>query len=1037
MSQYVPYIPEVLPESPLFTPDLNFFDQMMQRKQSMFEQGLSKARVAYSSVLNAPLANKNNIPLRDQYVKDATENLKSLASADLSLPQNVTAAENVFAPFWQDKFIMKDMELTKSYQNGFQTLDAWKNSLDPKVRENYSGITEKYLMNGFDKLQNATRSDESFSSIEKRKPVAFANIQSYLEDQAAKAPDKLQIVWDRLSPDGAYLINTTNGERVKQNFASWAQSQIGSNFYQQFNVIGITEKEEQIKMIKQQFPGMSDQEAVAQLADNVVKELAQGYDKRRSINSVEEVRINAILKAMPATLTSEQQKEVVLFQEQLADIRGRNAALDEEYKNFNQTKDVRRQSVLQNPDGYFATLAKQRVIDGWATGRASIQSNKITINEAWFKAAELRNKDREFQRDVANDAWDQQVDQWNMANGNKAGNSGRNGKTGAGNDNLDPTQNPNLSDGYDPLSKGIYVGLGDKDITKTGTAYDNYTQKMDQLFTDAHNKIFNPQGVMFTLKNLGLNDEQLVNVSSALRKEVTSLGNNTDYNFTKEEKEASNEAGKLLLQSAAVKAAGITKVTGPYSLRNAVMAYAGEFLKDRNKLYKDGTLAPSEEEQQAMVSYARAITELNLYSANEEKRKELIEKNILTDEKTYGKLVVEKNGKKDLITSNDLAVLLPKGVDWGIKIGGRTLTNNDIASLYLQGRLDVPRNDIGVYKSGQVNILIDGESYIQPTDIKKTGPFAALRSGYTVNLNETIHNVLEKRFGKPADLNKLYKGAMEKVVPDLLYYSSQTGKMGVEFSHSFDKKRPMAEDKNARIFNAALNTSNAEYYDDEEKELSAEDITKIQGLLMDETRMETYVGSYKYLSQGIKGRPTIRFSITDQPSESATNGVDLSKLKTQTINLSILPTATSPDLKDLPTNSGAYVHDKILRGQKYQIDSLISASGFDAVLQPMDNTNPDQVKSTLKYQVRVNKKNEKGQLISTMEDKEYSEMFNLKGTNAKNPDEMVEYVFGQYFRNLAENYRLHKQYMEAQKAAPAPQTISKEDFFRSLNIQLK
>jgi hypothetical protein len=232
-------------------------------------------------------------------------------------------------------------------------------------------------MNGYDKLQNASRNDQSFSTIERRKPVAFTNIQAYLEDAASKSQDKLQIVWDKLSPDGAYLISSTNGERVKQSFASWAQSQIGNNFYQQFNVTGIVEKEERLKMIKNAFPGISDVEANKKLGESVITELNDGYTRRKNNIDVEAARIKSTLNAMPDTLTPEQQKQADILAEQLAVIEGKRSAIDVDYKNFNQSKDVTLQSVLQNPDNYFATLAKQRVIDGWATGRASIESNKV------------------------------------------------------------------------------------------------------------------------------------------------------------------------------------------------------------------------------------------------------------------------------------------------------------------------------------------------------------------------------------------------------------------------------------------------------------------------------------------------------------------------------------------------------------------------------------------------------------------------------------------------------------------------------------
>ena len=41
-------------------------------------------------------------------------NLKRVAGLDLSLEQNVTQATQIFTPFYEDKFLMKDMAYTKT-----------------------------------------------------------------------------------------------------------------------------------------------------------------------------------------------------------------------------------------------------------------------------------------------------------------------------------------------------------------------------------------------------------------------------------------------------------------------------------------------------------------------------------------------------------------------------------------------------------------------------------------------------------------------------------------------------------------------------------------------------------------------------------------------------------------------------------------------------------------------------------------------------------------------------------------------------------
>ncbi len=169
MATYIPNITDVFPEPYIYKPDLAFYDKMLQRKTALYEEGISKARSAWESVLNAPLSNKYNIQIRDEYIKQARANLQKMAGFDFAQPQNVAAARGIFAPFWEDNFIVKDAQLTKAYQNEFQTLESWKNSDDPKIREQYSGVVAKDLQNGLDVLINANRTDDDFSKVQKRK----------------------------------------------------------------------------------------------------------------------------------------------------------------------------------------------------------------------------------------------------------------------------------------------------------------------------------------------------------------------------------------------------------------------------------------------------------------------------------------------------------------------------------------------------------------------------------------------------------------------------------------------------------------------------------------------------------------------------------------------------------------------------------------------------------------------------------------------------------------------------------------------------
>ena len=107
--------------------DYSFLQQGLAKRSLDFEQGLSQIKNDYSSILNAPLTSTENVEQRKQYIGQIQEGLKKVATTDVSLPQNVTQAENLYAPFWKDSDILIDQAATKHLQNQFQNAETDRN----------------------------------------------------------------------------------------------------------------------------------------------------------------------------------------------------------------------------------------------------------------------------------------------------------------------------------------------------------------------------------------------------------------------------------------------------------------------------------------------------------------------------------------------------------------------------------------------------------------------------------------------------------------------------------------------------------------------------------------------------------------------------------------------------------------------------------------------------------------------------------------------------------------------------------------------
>lgn len=111
MATYLPNITDVIPEPALFTPNFSFIDTMLRRRQGLYEQGFAQVNNAYNFV-NRNVSHAYSSKVRDEFLKQANQNLKNLSSLDLSQQQNVKAAASVFEPFVKNRLVLGDMAFT-------------------------------------------------------------------------------------------------------------------------------------------------------------------------------------------------------------------------------------------------------------------------------------------------------------------------------------------------------------------------------------------------------------------------------------------------------------------------------------------------------------------------------------------------------------------------------------------------------------------------------------------------------------------------------------------------------------------------------------------------------------------------------------------------------------------------------------------------------------------------------------------------------------------------------------------------------------
>jgi len=116
MATYVPGSETYLPDIKPFTPDYKFLSATLDVRQDKYNSNWKATNDVYNKVVFADLMRKDTNSQREQYVNNLAPSLEKISGMDLSLAQNVQSAKSVFAPFFENELIVKDMVKTANYR---------------------------------------------------------------------------------------------------------------------------------------------------------------------------------------------------------------------------------------------------------------------------------------------------------------------------------------------------------------------------------------------------------------------------------------------------------------------------------------------------------------------------------------------------------------------------------------------------------------------------------------------------------------------------------------------------------------------------------------------------------------------------------------------------------------------------------------------------------------------------------------------------------------------------------------------------------
>ncbi len=841
---------------PIWQPDYSFLQSMDMRINQQFDQGLQKIAGAYS-LFHQPTTGTEAAQTQQEMAKQAQEQMKSVSAADISDPKNVLKAENILAPFWQNKDLLTNISKTKQISANIQKAYSVRDSTDEKIRDQFDDRYVQLLQYQHNNLANAPLSENKSVEIDDWIPFhkVINNLDKHRED------DKFGIVQSFITGDGR-IATSGNGATSLPAFKTYADSKLGSEYEAQYNLLGKLSKERQVSQLVQN--GLDRKSAQREVGMQMIPDIMHSLESRTKeysdligMNQAQLDKINTEVQRQKGIPTATQQYNIDRLNKEMEQYGSRQGEIDKQYKSL---KDENGQSVIAHPEYWLGQQYRNDDINKWALGESGKTTMKYDKDEAFWSAATLRKDYYDIGQRTRHEKVMEGIDQ-QRANieGYKADIELLKVKA----------EHP---EAFGPDGKPLAgVGAG---ATYTGPAT-TQNQHVDnvgetnlhkaELHNSAVRSMWSPDGMMSILSNVPesvASPEEVLTfsreMSNALSGGKLSKNPETMYAYNKMSLFLRNQTG--------------LDVNTPEQVNTAMLAYTDKYIND-NTL--NGGMGKVEKEK-LRTTYNSIKGNVDAYQRDEEQRKALVS-NLIKDPKNYNKYKdVIINGvvlnEQDMVKGAPATINLIDADHNSPKFGQKVpVASSDIAYQILHG--DV--KDLTSAAAGSSGVVsIGGRKYQIPRDTRGNtilGYKPGAVGGSHVPIYNTVTNqdaaAFHSTFGRYFTLNG--KGTISNeglktklndlnnvVVPNTDLFKRNTGKVANQYTieHTNPKApltKALKEDVRPGQFNQMYDRTKGE----NDHFLSGEEVAAVQEAIH-EGKLEDYIGTqHIFYDQSFTGKP--------------------------------------------------------------------------------------------------------------------------------------------------------------------------------------
>jgi hypothetical protein len=584
--------------SPLIdTPDYSFLKNILDKSTQNYQTGLSKLSSSYNSITNASLTKDELKTQRDDYVKLMEKELSRVAGTDLSMPENVAAADSIFSPFWENKEMLIDANFTKKQNSQMETQDAMKTSSDEKIRNQYSAIPGIVMQQRMEKVRKAKAGDLSVY----QQPIVESTPFYNLADETADYIKKMDYKITRTVAANGRIETTVNGPGTQMSYYELLNQVRGEKYAGQDNMMGQYNTINAINDIKSvnasKGKTLTDEEATKLIPEYYSDDKVKQLEKEQTINNSTLKALTDKLQLIQYDSTNPELPEIVSQIEKLSNdpkSNGYGAELAKEIstwrnKNSDEYLEVAR-NISYNPTRFFAKMHAVSELNAVSRVIANNQSKKIEQDKGYYDDKKLEQDWRiEHDKINANLIIAQMNNETSLAKGGKGSSGERASVNGVSGTYVNGVFKPDIN------------GNGISDDKEKGDVTDAYNKPFSVEKSKADNNLLNPLGeakLALSNKINRINTSQYEIIKTIPSTFTSKYISGEDANII-HSAIANNKFSDPALVTALhnvrenlVKAGVIKKptdVTGPLSVMNAI---SGAIISDMEKTVDAANITP-------------------------------------------------------------------------------------------------------------------------------------------------------------------------------------------------------------------------------------------------------------------------------------------------------------------------------------------------------------------------------------------------------------------------------------------------------------